>query len=426
MAKPDLYREWNVHKMERLLESCANAGVTRFIFSSTCAVYGDPQGKLLTEDTPFRPLTPYGETKRDAEALLQKFTARGISSVALRYFNASGAEPRLRVGELHDPESHLIPNVIRAALAGKSVSIFGDDYPTRDGTCIRDYIHVTDLARAHWLAFEKLQKAQAPFFNAVNLGSGTGYSVREIIASIEKVFGGKIQTVISPRRPGDPAQMVAGTERAREWLGFVPQFGLDRIIGDAWAWDHQRLQPKRAVFLDRDGTLNVDPGYLSDAESLELIPGVLDALQKLKAAGYLFYVISNQSGINRGKITLTQIRRIHGRMDALFAREGVRIEEYALCFHHPDEKCDCRKPNPKMILDLAGTYGLSLKDSAMVGDKVTDVEAGLKAGCGHVALLLSGNEADQQLKNLGERPGIPVFKDLNEWATAQVRFESKA
>lgn len=424
VAQPELYRESNVHKLERLLEACARAGVARFVFSSTCAVYGDPGDAPITEKTPFRPMSPYGETKRDAEALLQKFVARGISSIALRYFNASGAEPKYRVGELHEPESHLIPNVIRAALGARPVSIFGEDYATADGTCVRDYIHVSDLAEAHWLAFEKLAGTATPFFDAVNLGSGKGYSVREIITAVEKAIGAPIQTVVSPRRPGDPPKLVADTTYARSFLGFEPKRGLETIVRSALAWEHQLLQPKRAVFLDRDGTINQDPGYLNDANALVLLPRVVEALKKLRDAGYLFYVVSNQSGIGRGKITRNQIRRIHGRLDQMLEAEGIRIESYALCFHHPDERCGCRKPQPKLILDLARRYGISLADSAMVGDKLSDVDAGINAGCGAVALLLSGNDPDDQLREIGERKDVPVFKDLDDWATARVRFES--
>ncbi|MBS1963661.1 MAG: UDP-glucose 4-epimerase GalE [Bdellovibrionales bacterium] len=411
---PELYRENNVDQTRLLLDAMVAHGVKRFVFSSTAAVYGDPGDREIDEDLEKNPINPYGETKLEAERLLAAYGEKhGLRAIALRYFNAAGAEDGGRVGEIHDPETHLIPNVLAAGLAGRPVSIFGDDYPTPDGTCVRDYVHVSDLAQAHAAAADRML-AEAPGtagFEAFNLGSAAGYSVKEVVAEAERVLGNKIAVRVEPRRPGDPAKLVAIADRARKTLGFVPRpDALASILKTALAWEKKKQAPKKAVFLDRDGTLNFDPGYLSDHEKFELIPGVPAALKRLADAGYLLVVVSNQSGVGRGKIEIPQLRRIHAKLDRLLAGEGVRIHHYALCFHHPDEDCECRKPKPKLVLDAAAKYRIDLARSFMVGDKLSDVECGRNAGVGGSFLVGSGYGAEE-VKLLPSPDGV-YFPDL--------------
>jgi UDP-glucose 4-epimerase len=210
------------------------AGVRSFVFSSTCAVYGVPERTPLEEGMSTHPINPYGESKLAFERALAWFsTAHGFAVTALRYFNAAGASERS--GERHDPETHLIPLVLRAA-AGTAphVTVFGDDYPTRDGTCVRDYIHVLDLADAHLLALAR----QEPGMGIYNLGcGGDGHTIREVIECAAKVTGRKIPTVIGPRRPGDQPMLVASTERARRELGWKPgREQLETMVESAWRW----------------------------------------------------------------------------------------------------------------------------------------------------------------------------------------------
>ena len=222
-----------------LLEAVRLAGINRFVFSSTAAVYGVPDSTPIAEDAPTQPINTYGETKRTFEAALAAYgRAYGLRSVTLRYFNVAGATT-LR-GEDHEPESHLIANLLRAVSpAGNPVTIFGDDYATPDGTCIRDYIHVADLADAHVLALE----ATAPGDNRTtsplvcNLGSGDGFSVKEVLAAAERAVGRPIPHAIGPRRPGDPPVLVASADRAREVLGWrAARSTLDEMVGSAWEW----------------------------------------------------------------------------------------------------------------------------------------------------------------------------------------------
>jgi UDP-glucose 4-epimerase len=232
---PSLYYRENVVGGVALLEAAHEARVDRVVFSSTAAVYGEPSSVPISEDEPLRPINPYGETKRAFEGALRWYgEAHGLRSVALRYFNAAGATRRY--GEDHRPETHLIPRVLTAIRRGEPVTIFGDDYPTPDGTCIRDYIHVSDLAAAH-LAALTWTEAQPPGFTAINLGSGSGSSVREVLAVAARVTGRTIPQKIGPRREGDPPVLLASNVRARELLGWAPTQGsLDAIIGSAWAW----------------------------------------------------------------------------------------------------------------------------------------------------------------------------------------------
>lgn len=231
MTDPSKYFRNNVANGLNLLDAAVAAGVRRFVFSSTCATYGPPDRVPMTEDLPQRPINPYGESKLMFEKLLQWYQRiHGLGFVAFRYFNAAGATGRC--GEHHRIETHLIPNVLKVALGqAPHCEIYGTDYPTPDGTCIRDYIHISDLADAHIRA---LEPGAAGFFN---LGNGAGYSVREVIRTCEEVSGRPIQTIEKPRRPGDPPRLVAAAERAKTELGWTPRYpGLREIVATAWAW----------------------------------------------------------------------------------------------------------------------------------------------------------------------------------------------
>lgn len=238
---PKLYYENNVEKGIALLDALTESGVKHFVFSSTCATYGEPQYIPIDELHPQQPANPYGWSKLMLEKVLNAYDeAYGLRHVALRYFNASGAIPGR--GEHHEPETHLIPNVLAAA-TGKLpyVSVFGGDYPTPDGTAIRDYIHVADLAAAHILALEYLRGGGAS--EKINLGSETGYSVMELIETARKVTGKPIEVKLEPRRPGDPSRLVANAERAHETLGWKPKYPeLETIIQSAWDWHQAKPQ----------------------------------------------------------------------------------------------------------------------------------------------------------------------------------------
>ncbi len=231
MTNPSKYFRNNVSGGINLLDAMVAVGCKRFVFSSTCATFGVPDRVPIDETQPQQPINPYGESKLMFEKILRWYDEiHDLRYVALRYFNAAGASERF--GEDHRIETHLIPNVLRVALGQKShVEIFGTDYPTPDGTCIRDYIHILDLAQAHMLALN------APWSARYNLGTGGGTSVREIIATCEKVTGKKIAVVEKPRRPGDPPRLIAGSEKVRAELGWKPQFqDVEKIIASAWAW----------------------------------------------------------------------------------------------------------------------------------------------------------------------------------------------
>jgi UDP-glucose 4-epimerase len=233
-SHPERYYRTNVGGTLNLLEAMATAGVFRLVFSSTCAVYGQPDEVPIAETAPPQPTNPYGASKLAVDRMISDFSAaHGIGAVSLRYFNVAGASGEL--GEDHDPETHLIPNVLRAALGVSSgVEIFGTDYPTPDGTAIRDYIHIDDLAVAHVLALAGTRKREHRIFN---LGNGTGFSVREVISAAQEVTGREIPTVEAPRRPGDPPQLVAASARIRSELGWEPQKPtLAEMVGDAWAF----------------------------------------------------------------------------------------------------------------------------------------------------------------------------------------------
>ena len=241
VRSPARYYAGNVAKTLALLDTVVAEGVEQLVFSSTAAVYGEPRESPITEDHPTHPINPYGETKLAVENLLPHYErAYGLRSVRLRYFNAAGADPDGDIGEDHRPEEHLIPRALAAAGGGPPLVVFGDDYPTSDGTCLRDYVHVCDLAAAHVLALAALG-AGAPL-RVCNLGSGRGYSVREVVAAVERVTGARVPCEAGARRPGDPAVLLASSARARAELGWEPVYGaLDVIVETAWRW--QRSHP---------------------------------------------------------------------------------------------------------------------------------------------------------------------------------------
>lgn len=237
VTAPYDYYANNVAGTLNLLQAMQRHGVDRLVFSSTAAVFGQPVAERIDEDHPRWPINPYGASKLMVERILaDAASAHGLRSVALRYFNAAGAAPDGSVGERHEPETHLTPNVLRAALGpGPALRVFGDDYPTPDGTCIRDYVHVDDLAQAHRLALDYMDAR--PGAHAFNLGNGSGFSVREVIATAERVCGHRITYTVEARRPGDPSVLVASSERARRELGWMPAHAdLDSILASAWRW----------------------------------------------------------------------------------------------------------------------------------------------------------------------------------------------
>ena len=241
VQNPEKYYTNNVVNTMNLLNVMKKHDVKKFIFSSTCATYGIPQKIPLVEDHPQNPINPYGWTKLMVERILKDYDAAyGLKSVILRYFNASGADESGEIGEAHDPESHLIPLILDAAIQKRdNIKIFGTDYDTPDGTCIRDYIHVTDLADAHLLALKYLEKENTS--NEFNLGNGRGFSVREVIESVKKVTGRTFNVVETQRREGDPAILIGSSQKAQELLGWNPQHAeIDKIVETAWNW-HKKL-----------------------------------------------------------------------------------------------------------------------------------------------------------------------------------------
>jgi UDP-glucose-4-epimerase GalE len=236
VSDPAKYYDNNVGGTMKLLDAVVDAGAVPIVFSSSCAVYGDPRGRVIVESMPLNPLSPYGFTKLICERMLADYgLAQGIRYACLRYFNAAGADPGGDIGESHDPETHLIPSILQATLAARPVSIFGDDYDTADGTAVRDYVHVSDLADAHVAALERLLAGNE---NVVaNLGSGRGYSVAEVVREAASVTGRAVPTEIAPRRAGDPAMLVANPALAMETLRWRPKRSdLRTIIADAWRW----------------------------------------------------------------------------------------------------------------------------------------------------------------------------------------------
>ncbi|RDC67723.1 UDP-glucose 4-epimerase GalE [Rhodovulum sp. 12E13] len=237
VSHPDRYYRNNLLGTLNLLDAMRTAGVDRFVFSSTAAVYGNPVTDRIAESHTKAPISPYGRSKWMMEQVLADYArAFGMRAVSFRYFNAAGADPSGGIGEAHDPETHLIPNVLLAALGERdALDVFGDDYETRDGTCIRDYIHVRDIASAHLRALDWMEANAGT--HAFNLGNGAGFTTREVLDAAAKVTGREIPFRIGPRREGDPAVLVADSSRAKRELGWTPEFvELDAILASAWAW----------------------------------------------------------------------------------------------------------------------------------------------------------------------------------------------
>ncbi|WP_373484238.1 UDP-glucose 4-epimerase GalE [Acetobacterium sp.] len=243
MEQPIKYYHNNVYGTLCLLETMVEHGVKRFVFSSTAAVYGEPDDSPITESSTKNPTNTYGETKLAVEKMLQWMDmAYSLKSMTFRYFNAAGAHPSGKIGEDHNPETHLIPLILKAALGQREkISIFGEDYPTPDGSCVRDYIHVMDIAFAHILGMEKLLAGGES--NVYNLGDGKGFSVKEVIAKTKTLTGKSFTVEVAGRRAGDPAELIASSQKARQELGWTPTHSdLDNIIKTAWKWHQNRPQ----------------------------------------------------------------------------------------------------------------------------------------------------------------------------------------
>jgi len=246
VTNPRKYFQNNVVAALTLLNAVIDSQVRKFIFSSTCAVYGMPDKVPITEETTRQPVNPYGATKLAFENALEAYgCAYDFHYVSFRYFNAAGADENGKVGELHDPEPHLIPSAFEAIHGQRAaLDIFGDDYPTPDGTCVRDYIHVSDLAEAHVLGLEYLSDAPSI---ALNLGTGRGHSVKEVISTIEQVTGKKVSTRLAPRRPGDPPALVADPSRAEKLLHWKATRSLEQIVATAWNWAESHRSVKSSA-----------------------------------------------------------------------------------------------------------------------------------------------------------------------------------
>jgi len=241
VKKPDLYYRNNVVGTLNLVNEMLNNDINNLVFSSTAAIFGNPVTDKIAEDHPKSPINPYGQSKLMVENMLEDIcSANDFNATCLRYFNAAGAHESGEIGECHDPETHLIPNVIKAALSSESnLKVFGNDYPTSDGTCVRDYVHVTDLAQAHLLGLNHMQKNKG--FSAYNLGNGNGFSVLNVVKSCERILGNPIQYELGQRRIGDPVALVAESLKAKLDLGWKPVFSnLEGIIKSAWGWHVSR------------------------------------------------------------------------------------------------------------------------------------------------------------------------------------------
>jgi UDP-arabinose 4-epimerase len=244
VLRPRHYYQNNIRNSLNLMDAMLDVGVSHLVFSSSCSTYGTPRELPIREDHPQEPLSPYGESKQFIERAMRSYSvAYGQKCVSLRYFNAAGADPEGELGEVHEPETHLIPSVIQAALGLRpAVDVFGTDYDTPDGTCIRDFIHVSDLARAHVMALEYLRDGGA--CDAFNLGTGQGHSVREIITVVEGVSDRVAPVTYDERRPGDAPELVADPSKAMMVLGWRPELPeIEQIIGDAWAWQSRNGKP---------------------------------------------------------------------------------------------------------------------------------------------------------------------------------------
>lgn len=237
MRDPGRYWRENVNGALNLIDATVTAGVSNFVFSSTCATYGDQDGVILHEDTPQKPINAYGASKKAIEEMLSHFeSSHGLSSVIFRYFNVAGADPDGEIGECHEPETHLVPLVLDAVSGRRpNLTVFGTDYPTRDGTCVRDYVHVSDLAQAHVLGVNWLMNGRGS--RVFCLGTGTGFSVKEVISEAQIVTNRAVPLALSGRRPGDAATLVCGSQRAMHEVGWMPQRStLSQMVNDAWSW----------------------------------------------------------------------------------------------------------------------------------------------------------------------------------------------
>ncbi len=240
VQEPEKYFRNNVGGSLSLLSAMRQHGVRKLVFSSTAAVYGNPEATPIPETAPWKPVNPYGESKLMTETTLRWLDqCAGLKSVILRYFNACGAESKYGIGEEHEPETHLIPLILKAIRTGKPLTVFGNDYPTPDGSCIRDYIHVSDLASAHLSALESLMAGGGS--DVFNAGTGKGYSVLEVIAAAERVTGRKVPYQFGPRREGDPAELVANSDKLQKTLGWKPAYDtLESMVESAWAFECRR------------------------------------------------------------------------------------------------------------------------------------------------------------------------------------------
>jgi len=406
VAFPDLYYDNNVRKTKILIDELLKAGVSRFVFSSTCAIFGEVD-QLVHENLPFHPLSPYGQNKLDVEKYLDSSKQAGLKSIALRYFNASGAEEKLRTGEWHSPETHLIPRVVQAALDHKPITVFGKDYPTLDGTCIRDYVHVSDLAQAHISAVNQLMKMNgaAGSFDVFNLGTGHGHSVLEVIDQVQSQIGRPIDVIHQPRRDGDAVRLVADLSKASRVLGFSPHRKLKEVVHSAIGWETKRrtLEHRKILVLDRDGTVNFDPGYISRTEDFTLIDGVAEAVALAKSKGWVVAIATNQSGVGRGKIAREELFKVHIKLQRLLAEKGGRIDYFAVCMHAPMEECACRKPKVGLLDQISRDLKVKPKDMVMIGDRDADIGLGRNFGVRSVGLVLTGDGqktlAESQLKS---------------------------
>ena len=242
VKKPDLYYRNNVVGTLNLVNEMLKNDINNLVFSSTAAIFGNPETEKIAENHPKKPINPYGQSKLIVENMLKDYcVAYGLNAISLRYFNAAGAHESGEIGEAHDPETHLIPNVLKSLhTKSNDLKIFGDDYPTKDGTCVRDYVHVTDLSQAHLMGLKYMQKNKG--FSAFNLGNGDGYSVLDIIQAAEQIVGESINYEVSSRRDGDPSILVAECSKATNKLGYVTRYSdIDSIIKSAWQWHSKTL-----------------------------------------------------------------------------------------------------------------------------------------------------------------------------------------
>ncbi len=417
---PNEYRENNVLKTRILLDAMIDHRVLALVFSSTCAIFGELEAPI-SENAALGPLSPYGENKAEVEAMLRdEYAARGMKSVALRYFNASGAEANLRTGEWHTPETHLIPRVIQAVKSGVEVSIYGTDYPTPDGTCVRDYVHVSDLADAHILAMKKLSVSGPGSFNAFNLGTESGTTVLEVISAVSKVLKIPAKIRHDARRAGDSVSLVADSKKAKVELGWTAKLPLSNIVETAVKFEERRMEwaCRKVVVLDRDGTLNPDPepGYINDPGRLSLFPGVGEALGRLKRAGFTLVLVTNQSGVGRGKILPVDLEKVHIRLQELLLPFDAQIDFFAMCIHSPAEECLCRKPKTALIEQAASVLGFQIADAVYVGDRATDLLLAKNCGAKSAILVRTGHGAETERKM--EYPDglvVSAYDSLKEW-----------